>query len=136
MLVCHSLGCHLAAKFLSGRATGVAGALLVAPPDLEGLLEPGMRRGDLPASLASFFPSVREPLSVPTTVVMSTSDPYASVEAMSGLAKAWGSDAVTAVEASGHINLDSGHGEWAEGLRLLDELVARIEVDAKNDEAA
>jgi len=117
VLLCHSLGCHLGANYLKTTNNAVAGALMVAPPDLESL---NME------ILSSFLPMVREPLGVPSTVVMSTSDPYASVDAMAALAEGWGSALVTATEASGHINVDSGQGEWEEGRRILDELVDRI----------
>jgi predicted alpha/beta hydrolase family esterase len=59
----------------------------------------------------------------PSIVVASTDDPYVSAERASAFARAWGSRLVT-LQGAGHINTDSGYGEWREGRRLLDELRA------------
>ena len=117
VLVAHSLGCALAAHWARGAARRVAGALLVAPAD-----------ADMVAlmldAVASFAPVPLEPLPFPSIVVASSDDPYVSLERAETFARAWGSRLVR-IGAAGHINADSGHGEWPEGRRLLDELRAR-----------
>ena len=51
--------------------------------------------------------------------VLSSDDPYVRPDVARALAAAWGSD-VTDIGPAGHINTDSGHGPWPEGLRLLE----------------
>jgi hypothetical protein len=50
--------------------------------------------------------------------VASRNDPYASYDESEEISYAWGSRLLDAGEA-GHINLDSGHGPWPEGLMSL-----------------
>ncbi|WBX86079.1 RBBP9/YdeN family alpha/beta hydrolase [Sphingosinicella microcystinivorans] len=117
ILVAHSLGCIAAAWWVAerGQAYGapVAGALLVAPPDCE--------RGEA-GRFDSFrgLPNVFLPF--PSIVVASRNDPYAEFSWASFLARRWGSFLVDAGDC-GHINADSGIGDWPFGARLLDRLV-------------
>lgn len=114
VLVAHSLGCALVAHWARGGATDrVASALLVAPPDVD-------RLDHLP-ELASFAPVPLARLPFPAWVVASTNDPYASIDRARHLAQAWGARFLGA-GAAGHLNVESGHGDWAEGERLLGEL--------------
>ncbi|MCF4128765.1 RBBP9/YdeN family alpha/beta hydrolase [Methylobacterium sp. SyP6R] len=108
VLVAHSLGvisCMQAAPYLPKG--GVAGAFLVALPDIE--------RPDTPAVLRTFAPIPREPLAFPSVLVTSRTDPYTAYERAADFAAAWGADLVDAGE-SGHLNAESGHGPWPEGL--------------------
>ena len=57
-------------------------------------------------------------------MVASRDDPYVTLARAEGFARAWGSRLVV-LGAAGHINADSGYGEWPEGRRLLDELRGR-----------
>ena len=59
-----------------------------------------------------------ERLRFPTRVVASRNDSYGSFEFSARCAKAWGSE-LSDVGALGHINADSGLGDWPEGERLL-----------------
>jgi predicted alpha/beta hydrolase family esterase len=69
VLVAHSLGALLVAIWAAERPTpNVAGALLVAPPDLE--------RADTVPELASFRPTPMDRLPFPSILVASRSDPY------------------------------------------------------------
>lgn len=45
----------------------------------------------------------------------SRTDPYTAYERAADFAAAWGADLVDAGE-SGHLNAESGHGPWPEGL--------------------
>jgi predicted alpha/beta hydrolase family esterase len=113
LLVAHSLGCLVVAWWAAqaGRSGQVQGAMLVAPPDLSSA------PGTLPA-LASFTPLPLDPLPFPSLLVASENDPYASIEAAAGFAAHWGSEFAN-VGASGHINVDSGHGPWPVGQLYL-----------------
>jgi len=57
-------------------------------------------------------------LPFPTIVVSSDNDPYGSAGYARACAAAWGSELVE-VGAQGHLNADSGLGNWPEGFRLL-----------------
>lgn len=119
-LVAHSLGCQLVAAWSahSRHTARVKAALLVAPPDPE--------RDDMPPQLYNWRPIKRERLPFASLVVKSSDDPYGSPERVATMAADWGSDTAT-VGARGHINGDSGLGDWAEGhamLRALIELAA------------
>lgn len=111
-LVAHSLGCQLVAAWAAhSRLTErVAAALLVAPPDTE--------RDDMPPHLFNWRPIVRERLPFSSLVVASTDDPYCALERAERMAAAWGAEIVE-IGARGHINGDSGLGDWPGGLALL-----------------
>ena len=116
VLVAHSLGCQLVAAWAahSKNTQRVAGALLVAPPDVAG--------DALRSALPSWYPPVLQRLPFPTTVVTSTDDPYCSPACATAFASAWGSTPVN-VGALGHINADSGLVEWPQGQALLRTLI-------------
>lgn len=116
-LVAHSLGCHLVAAWAahSSNTARVRGALLVAPPDLD--------RDDLPPQVVRWRPVVRERLPFPATLLYSEDDPYAAPLHTLALAAAWGVPA-RSVGACGHVNGDSGLGDWAAGRAELAALQA------------
>ncbi|AWN54313.1 alpha/beta hydrolase [Methylobacterium sp. 17Sr1-1] len=108
VLVAHSLGvisCVQAAPYLPPGS--VAGAFLVALPDVE--------RPDTPAGLRAFAPIPRAPLPFRSVLVTSRTDPYTAYDRAEDFAAAWGAELVDAGE-SGHLNAESGHGPWPEGL--------------------
>lgn len=118
VLVAHSLGClavvHWAARYASRFDPLVRGALLVAPCDP---LRPGT-----PPAITRFLPLPESTIPFRTVVVASTDDPFATIERSRCLAERWGSDFVNA-GAAGHINGDSGLGDWMFGQVLLDNLL-------------
>jgi predicted alpha/beta hydrolase family esterase len=118
LLAAHSLGCLLTAWWAahSRHAGRVDGALLVAPPDIE--------RDDNRQQIPGWAPSTRQRLPFRSIVVASSDDPFGSLESASRLAADWGSDFVS-LGARGHINADSGLGDWDEGHDLLRSLQAR-----------
>ena len=118
VLVAHSLGCHLVTAWAahSQHTARVVGALLVAPPDLG--------RVDGPPQLLAWAPVHRQPLPFASTAVLSSNDPFSAAERSLALAAAWGSELVSAGPA-GHLNADSGLGDWPEGLALLHGLAQR-----------
>ena len=121
LLAGHSLGCLAIARWAADRWSPVfqdvvAGALLVAPPDVE--------RVGAPETIRTFSPAPRAPLPFPSLLVASRNDPFASFETSARLAQMWNSDLVDVGDA-GHINAQSGLREWSEGLRLLASLGQR-----------
>lgn len=115
-LVAHSLGCHLVNAWAghSRHTVRVAGALLVAPPDLE--------RDDMPPQIQGRWrPIERRALPFPALVVYSEDDPYCSPDRARGMAAAWGCPALS-VGHRGHINGQSGLGDWPQGRAWLTQL--------------
>lgn len=114
VLAAHSLGCLAVAWWAMGAPRPfcgpVAGALLVAPPDVD-------RSGAHP-DLLSFRPSPRHPLPFPSIVVASSDDPWIEIERARDLASQWGSHFVDA-GPKGHLNAASDIGGWAAGRALL-----------------
>src|SRR5574341_1326831 len=122
LLVGHSLACALVAHWArAGSVERVAGALLVAPADVD---DPSN------GTPQSFSPMPLERLPFPSWVVGSRNDPFATFERAGELAREWGGQLLDAGR-SGHINVESGHGPWPRGATLLAaleiELARRIE---------
>ena len=121
VLVAHGLACHLVAAWAahSQNTRRVAAALLVAPPDIA--------RADMPPQVQAWAPILGRPLPFASTAVLSADDPFCAPERGLQLAAAWGSQIVTLGRA-GHVNADSGLGDWPEGLALLHDLQHRAGV--------
>jgi len=120
VLVAHSLGCQLVAAWAahSAHTARVRAALLVAVPDTE--------RADMPPNLFNWRPILRERLPFASLVVISSDDPYGSPERAAQFASDWGS-ATVSIGERGHINGDSGLGDWPQGRALLHELLRRCD---------
>lgn len=118
VLVAHSLGCQLVAAWaaISSNTHRIRGALLVAPGDPE--------CDALRATMWSWSPLVLQRLPFPATLVASTNDLYCSFERAGVFASAWGADRIN-LGAIGHINADSGLGDWSYGQALLQALTER-----------
>ena len=110
VIVAHSLGCITTAHMKPEAAARVRGALLVAPADPE-------RR----AVLSNFAPVPYAALPYRSILVASSNDPYCPIRLAGAYARAWGSEFVR-LQNAGHINVDSGHGEWPLGRALLQSL--------------
>lgn len=112
VLVAHSLGCIQVAAWAahSKNTARVKAALLVAPGDVE--------REALRALLPSWSPIVRQPLPFKSILVASRDDPHCSFDKAERLARDWGAELVDLGNA-GHINADSGLGDWPQGQALL-----------------
>jgi len=121
VLIAHSLAviavAHVASRLVD---TKVRGAFLVAPPDIE-------EHPDSPEATHVFRPIPRDPLPFPSMLVASSNDPYCSVDRAVEFATCWGSDFHLAGDA-GHINVESGHGPWPEGLLMFTRLMQRLKV--------
>jgi hypothetical protein len=116
-LAAHSLGCQLIAAWAahSQFTARVSAALLVAPPDTE--------RADTPPQLFGWRPIVRQRLPFAATVIHSDDDPYCAPDRAGGMAADWGAGLLE-LHGAGHINAESGLGDWPEGLARLDALLA------------
>jgi predicted alpha/beta hydrolase family esterase len=111
LVVAHSFGCLAAVRADGFQSNLIAGALLVAPANPERF---GIER-TLPA----------KPLLFPSTVVASANDPWMPLEQARSWAERWGSEFLN-LGQKGHINADSGLGEWAEGQQLMHRLCRRM----------
>ncbi|WP_448191987.1 RBBP9/YdeN family alpha/beta hydrolase [Azospirillum sp. sgz301742] len=119
VLVAHSLACALVSHWArEGSVERVAAALLVAPSDVEA--------EGMPSEVRVFAPMPGDPLPFPAVVMASRNDRYCAIERACGFAALWGTDFID-VGAHGHINIDSGHGPWPEGERLLADLIRQVE---------
>lgn len=108
VIIAHSAGtitaAHAAPQLPKDR---VAGAFLVAPPDLEAI------EGEYP-QVRALMPVPADPLPFKSLAVVSRNDPYCTWEVGVRLTNSWGAQLVDAGN-SGHLNADSGHGPWPEG---------------------
>ena len=119
-LVAHSLGCVLVAAWaaLSSNVHRVSCAFLVAPCDV-GL-------SALRSVLTSWKPDTQRAVLEPSgsglpfrsLLLASRTDPHCSYGQAQVLAQSWGSTLVDC-GACGHINAESGLGDWPQGHALL-----------------
>ncbi|EKF19685.1 RBBP9/YdeN family alpha/beta hydrolase [Nitratireductor pacificus] len=118
VLVAHSLGVAAAVQAIPAFRKPVAGAFLVAPPDVA---NPNIR----PKHLMTFGPYPRDPLPFPSITIASRNDQFGAFEAAEEIAAAWGSLFLDAGEA-GHINAESGFGPWPEGSMTFAHFLQRL----------
>jgi uncharacterized protein len=114
ILVAHDLGCLQVAAWanFSTYVDRVVGALLVAPGDVE--------REELRHVLYSWSPIERHKLPFDSVVAISRNDPYCSFMRACKLASDWGARVID-MGHSGHLNAESGLGEWTQGHDVLKE---------------
>lgn len=106
-IVAHSFGCLAAVSAGFTCASRVRAALLVAPADPDRFEDTAM----LP----------EERLGFPSLVVASNNDPWVRSSVARYWSDVWGSGYRNIGDA-GHINVDSGYGQWPEGLGFFQEL--------------
>ena len=104
LLVAHSFGCLASVYSIAADPRGVAGAFLAAPADPDKF------------GVAAMLPSTA--ILCATLVVSSTNDPWMRAEQAALWARRWGSMLVDA-GAAGHINAESGLGDWPLGQEKL-----------------
>ena len=114
ILVAHSLACLLVAHWAHCSTLALGGAFLVAVPDPQ--------RVGFPATAYGFVPVPMAPFGFRSLVVASANDPLGSLAHATQCAAAWGSTFIDIGQA-GHINAESGHGEWIEGYALLQRIM-------------
>jgi predicted alpha/beta hydrolase family esterase len=110
ILVAHSFGCLATVRAAHLFERRIAGALLVAPPD--------------PDRFGAESQLPDRPLPYPAIVVASNNDSWIKLVTAGALATRWGARFV-ALDGAGHVNAESGHDQWPQGLLLLDELILR-----------
>lgn len=115
VIAAHSLGCIATTHLGAQAAARIRGALLVAPADPE-------RR----AVLSDFAPVPYGRLPYRSVLVASGNDPFCPIRLAGAYARAWGSEFVR-LQQAGHINVESGHGEWPLGWALLHSLLGDAE---------
>src|SRR5262249_28098152 len=119
VLIAHSLACALVAHWAERHGPGgVAGALLVAPADVDSPKH-------TPAAARCFAPMPLRALPFAACVAASENDPYVSIARARRFAFAWKADFVS-VGRAGHINAASDLGHWPQGRTLLGALLLRI----------
>ena len=115
VLVAHSLGCLTVAAWAqhSRNTSLVKAAMLVAPPDTA--------REDIAQMLPGWVVPLQQ-LPFDSTMFASSTDPFCDLAQAQRFALAWGSRLID-IGPLGHINADSGLGDWpeahAELLRML-----------------
>lgn len=119
VLIAHSLGAiavaHASAQLSKDK---VRGAFLVCPPAASALHELDM----IDQAFADY---PQAPLPFPARVVASRNDTFASFAQSQDLARDWGAQIIDAGEA-GHINAESGHGPWPEGLMSFANFLSKL----------
>ena len=111
VVVAHSLGCLLLPHWVArGHGGRIRGAMLVAVPDPDG--------ANFPPEAGSFRPVPDTPLPFPTLIVASSDDPFGSLAYARRQAARWQAGIVVG-GALGHVNGQSGLGEWPLGAMLL-----------------
>ncbi len=117
VLVAHSLGCiQVAAWAAHSRHTArVKAAFLVAPGDAE--------QESLRGPLHSWSPIALQTLPFQSLLLHADNDPYCSTERARYFAQNWGAQYL-GYGAYGHINAESGLGDWPQGQALLQGLIA------------
>ncbi|MEP6936098.1 MAG: alpha/beta hydrolase [Nitrospirota bacterium] len=114
ILVAHSLACLLVAHWAHRSSLCLKGAFLAAVPDPLSACFPATARG--------FVPVPMTPFAFRSLVIASANDPFGSLTHATQCAATWGSTFIDIGQA-GHINADSGHGEWSEGYALLQRIM-------------
>jgi hypothetical protein len=110
LIVAHSFGCLTTIHRANIGAPNLYGTLLVAPADPDKFgIEDQLRKATLPC---------------PSLVVGSRNDPWMTSERAMYWSRLWNSRFIDA-GALGHINVESGLGDWQQGLTLLQCLAHR-----------
>jgi len=121
VLVAHSLGVPATLLAIPTFQKVVAGAFLVAPPDVS---DPNIR----PKHFATFGPYALDRLPFPSITVASRNDSYCKLSTAEDLAAAWESLFIDAGDA-GHIDTESGYGPWPEGLLAFANFLAKLKAE-------
>ena len=110
ILVAHSLGCLAVAHWAARSDRPCFAILLVGVPDPGGPAFPSAATGfaTVPPALLKYH----------VTVVSSSDDPYATTSYTEDRVAAWGAEHIR-LGRRGHINAESGLGEWPEGWAIV-----------------
>jgi predicted alpha/beta hydrolase family esterase len=119
VLVAHSLGCLTVAAWAAHSKNPhlVKAALLVAPPDTA--------REDIGQMLPGWVVPLQK-LPFKTVVFASSNDPFCNIQKALQFASAWDATLMDVGER-GHINADSGLGDWPQAYAELQQLMRMTE---------
>jgi len=123
ILVSHSFGALVSALVAHWRADKVAGLILAAPASPERFSLKGCRHED-EDSISGFLPETS--LDTLGVLIGSENDPWLALNDAKQLSQQWGLAFFNAGKA-GHINVDSGYGEWPLLREFVDALTDAIE---------
>lgn len=113
ILVAHSLGTIAVSAWAARHASRARAVMLVAPPDAS--------RPDAPAVIRPFAAVQPRALPIPSVVIASADDRYASLDHARLAAQGWEAPLIVA-GARGHLNAQSGLGAWSDGAAALESL--------------
>ncbi len=115
VLVAHSLGCLTVAAWAAHSKNPhlVKAALLVAPPDTE--------REDVSQMLPGWVVPLQK-LPFEAVVFASSNDPFCGIDKARRFASAWHATFIE-ISQRGHINADSGLGDWPQAHAELQRLI-------------
>jgi len=118
-LIAHSLGTNTVVEWSNKYKENILGAMFVAIPDVDDK--------NIPDSISGYKPSSLEKLPFPSLALASTNDPYSTLDRTKYFVKKWGCELIT-IGDKGHVNNDSGVGEWPEGRKLLNNFLNSLGV--------
>ncbi|MEJ2526581.1 MAG: alpha/beta hydrolase [Sulfurovaceae bacterium] len=109
-VVCHSLGCTLWFWLAQENLETVEHLILVAPPSIETDID----------TISTFFPLTLPEMLYAKKIdlVASDDDPYIQIDEAKKMSEKYNADLIT-LKNAGHINSDSGFGEWPQILNLV-----------------
>jgi uncharacterized protein len=110
ILIGHSLGCATILHWAVQYNKVIKGALLVAPSDIEAQHYMFPVKG--------FSPMPKQKVDFKTIVVASSDDIWVSIDRAKYFANCWGSEFIN-IGNAGHINAETGYGQWTKGLEIL-----------------
>jgi predicted alpha/beta hydrolase family esterase len=116
LIIAHSFGCLATVHSVARDPAGVAGVLLVAPADPDKF------------NVAAQLP--QQALPCPSIMIGSTNDPWMAAPRAAQWAERWHSHFVDG-GALGHINTESGLGDWPHGLEMLYFLIDKAQNRAR-----
>lgn len=112
VFIAHSLGVALVAHWAAAfDCRDVRGALLVSPSDVDS-------PAHTPNTVRDFAPMPLQPLPFRSIVVASGDDPFVTPARAEQFANAWQAEFVD-IGPCGHINGESGLGDWPQGIDLV-----------------
>lgn len=121
LILAHSFGCLASSLAIARHPQRVVAAILVAPASPERFSENGhiLPEHDDTPTIRNLLP--KQTLGVTGLVIASENDPWMPFNQAASLAKSFGFPTIN-LGLSGHINVDSGHGQWP----LIDVLVGNF----------
>jgi uncharacterized protein len=111
IIVAHSLGCLVVARWAAQQSRAAHAILLVAVPNPEG--------ASFPREATGFSQLSNELRGRRIAMVSSTDDPFSSAVYTMQCVVDWNAEHIS-LRSRGHINAASGLGEWPEGWRIVE----------------